>query len=86
MAEINVWTIVLIAFFTGLGSGIGNPIGQHLYEKYIKSKLVKTTEKLDDVPEKLKEELARSIENTKHIEEKILGKQVDNYMRNEYGK
>jgi hypothetical protein len=86
MADINIWTIVLIAFFTGLGSGIGNPIGQHLYEKYIKSKLVKTTDKLDEVPEKLTDELISSIENTKHIEEKILGKKVDDYMRKEYGK
>jgi hypothetical protein len=74
MTDINIWTIVLIAFFTGFGSGIGNPIGQHLYEKYIKDKLIKTSDGVGDLKEKIKNELVRSVESTKNIEEKMLGK------------
>jgi len=74
MTDINIWTIVAIAFFTGLGSGIGNPIGAHIYEKYVKDKIVKTGNGVDNVKEKIKTELIKSVEGTKNIEEKILGK------------
>jgi hypothetical protein len=74
MADINIWTIILIAFFTGFGSGIGNPVGQHLYEKYIKDRLVKTTNNVEGLKDKIKNEVIKSVENTKNIEEKILGK------------
>jgi hypothetical protein len=74
MADINIWTIIAIAFFTGLGSGIGNPIGAHLYEKYVKDKLVKTTSNVEELKEKIKTEVVKSVESTKNIEEKILGK------------
>jgi len=44
--EINIWTVVLIAFFTGLGSGVGNPIGQHLYKKFIEHRIERASENL----------------------------------------
>ena len=76
MTDINIWTIVAIAFFTGLGSGIGSPIGAHIYEKYIKNKLMKTTSTADELKEKLKIEVTKSIDIGKDIPDKILGKQL----------
>ena len=75
MTDINIWTIVLIAFFTGLGGGIGNPIGQHIYEKYIKQKLMKTTDLTEVGKEKIKADLLKSLDIGKNVEQKILGKQ-----------
>jgi len=74
MTDINIWTIILIAFFTGLGGGIGNPIGQHIYDKYVKDKLVKTSDGVDELKDKIKTEVVKSVEATKNIEEKMLGK------------
>jgi ribosomal protein S13 len=73
MTDINIWTIVAIAFFTGLGGGIGNPIGQHIYEKYIKNKLMKTTDLTEQGKEKIKADLLKTLDIGKNVEEKILG-------------
>jgi ribosomal protein S13 len=77
MVDINIWTIVAIAFFTGLGSGIGSPIGAHIYEKFIKNKLIKTTDLTEQSKEKIKNDLLKSIEIGKNVEEKILGRKIE---------
>lgn len=33
---INVGDLVLVAFFTGIGAGIGSPIGNWIFEKLVK--------------------------------------------------
>jgi len=76
MVDVNIWTIIMIAFFTGLGSGMGAPIGAHIYEKYVKDKLMKTTSSADILKEKLKNEVTKSLDVGKNVEEKILGKQL----------
>jgi len=76
MADINIWTILAIAFFTGLGSGIGSPIGAHIYEKYVKERLMKTTDLTQQGKEKIKTELLKSIDVGRNVEENILGKKL----------
>jgi hypothetical protein len=39
MVEINITQLILIAFVSGLGGGLGNPIGQFFFEKYLKPKM-----------------------------------------------
>jgi hypothetical protein len=36
--------LILIAFFTGIGTGIGNPVGQWVFERFIKHSVRRLTE------------------------------------------
>lgn len=64
MVEINITQLVMIAFVSGLGGGIGNPIGQFMFEKYLKPSL----EKIHNINSKIKTNV---VNNFKKIDEEI---------------
>jgi hypothetical protein len=41
--------LVLIALFTGIGSGIGNPIGQWIYKKFLRERLERAHRRLQKI-------------------------------------
>lgn len=49
MADVSIGTLVMIAFFTGLGSGIGTPFGNFLFKKYWEPKLQQIHEKVQSL-------------------------------------
>lgn len=38
---VSAMDLILVAFFTGIGAGIGNPIGQWIFEKFIKHSILR---------------------------------------------
>jgi hypothetical protein len=68
MVDINITQLIFIAFFTGLGSGIGMPIGQFVFEKYLKNKL----ERIHSINGSLKTKvLDKAVDNIKKMDENI---------------
>ena len=45
--------LISIAIFTGVGSGIGNPIGQWFYKKYLENKLDTAHDKVKSVGQRI---------------------------------
>ena len=48
MADVSVGSLVLIALFTGLGSGIGTPFGNWVYKKFLEPRLEKAHERMKE--------------------------------------
>lgn len=51
---VTTFELISIALVTGIGSGIGNPIGQWFYEKFLKDKLNTAHGKIQIVSDKIK--------------------------------
>lgn len=58
----SIAELVLISFFTGLGVGIGNPIGQYTYERWIKKRFVKIANTIDQHTKKGKNIIKKELE------------------------
>lgn len=52
---VSTFELIQVAFVTGIGAGIGNPIGQWFFKKYLENKLDKTHDKVQKVSLKIKE-------------------------------
>lgn len=49
----TTWELVSIALVTGIGAGIGNPIGQWFYKKFLENRLDTAHEKVKSVGQKI---------------------------------
>lgn len=49
----TTWELVSIAFVTGLGAGIGNPIGLWFFKKFLENRLDTAHEKVKSVGQKI---------------------------------
>lgn len=49
----TTWELISIALMTGIGAGIGNPIGQWFYKKYLEPRLDKTHDIVQTVKDKI---------------------------------
>ena len=48
MVEVNVWTLLAIAGVTSIGNGIGTPIGNWIYKKFLEHRLDSAHEKIKE--------------------------------------
>ena len=51
---VTTFELISIALVTGIGSGIGNPIGQWFYKKFLENRLDKAHENVQTVAGKIK--------------------------------
>lgn len=71
----TTWELVSIAFMTGIGSGIGSPIGQWFYKKYLESKLDNAHDKVSSVSDKIRNGTVETPKvDTEDVINKMLGK------------
>lgn len=71
----TTWELISIAFMTGIGSGIGSPIGQWFYKKFLESRLDSAHNKVKDVSQRISNGTVEPVKiDTEETIRKMLGK------------
>lgn len=52
--EISIGTVLLLGFITSLGNGIGTPIGNFVYKRYLEKFIERHAEKIEERAKLLK--------------------------------
>jgi len=53
--DIGITELLLVALVTGFGAGVGNPIGQFFYKKYLEPRLERVHDKIRNVKDKIRD-------------------------------